>query len=116
LCDRLAKSFDQFLHAAIGSDKKVRGRFLSRGWKDFINSDRPETNSAAEMAAAAVLYLGVHNSSWLNEPILIKSAIAFLRHHLGHDPQIDLADLAKILKTNPVKSQDVYAWFIMAFP
>jgi hypothetical protein len=116
LSDRLAKSFDRFLHTAIGTDSAARRRLMKLGWKEFIDTEHPETDSPAEMAAAAVIYLGVNNHCWSHEPCLIIAALGFLREHCGHDPGTDIQILSNNLKAHPVNEEEVHRWFREAFP
>ena len=102
MSDRLAKSFDRHLSVALGNDRAAKKRLLARGWKDFVNSDHPDTNNPAEMASHAVVYLGIHQNSWMKEPVLITAVLAFLREESGEAPMLDL----KLLAASPNKRMD----------
>jgi hypothetical protein len=116
LSDALAKSFDLHLFLAVENHTAARRRLNRLGWKDFINSERPETNSPADMAAEAILYIGVHDGCWADEPHLIKAALAFLKHHYSENPALPLSQLADALKEVPVSPEKIRAWCRGAFP
>jgi len=116
LSDQLAKQLDRHLFLAFDSDSAARYRLMKRGWKDFIDSDHPDTECATEMAAEAVIYLGINDWSWIDEPRLIIGVIAFLRTHYNHPPRRTLQSLAEILEDFPVSEAQLRKWFDEAFP
>jgi hypothetical protein len=116
MSDRLAKSFDRHLAEVVKNDRHARRRLLNRGWKEFINTERPDTNSPAEMAGNAVTYLGLHDSRWMDEPQLIVSVFAFLKEQTGLECALEPKGLGDLLKKKPVVEQEVLDWFKQAFP
>ncbi|HZK79871.1 MAG TPA: hypothetical protein VFC46_02365 [Humisphaera sp.] len=116
MSDRLAKSFDRHLAIALDIDKDARRRLMRRGWKEFVNSEHPDTNSPAEMASHAVLYLGTHNGQWSKEPKLIIAALAFLKDETKQGPKLDIKTLVPLLGESPVNHDKIHHWFAESFP
>jgi hypothetical protein len=116
LSDQLAKSFDRYLFLEVERDILARRRLIRSGWKDFIDSDRPETNSPAVMAAEAIIYMGVRDGCWSHEPKLVIAALAFLKKHYGYEPQVSLAELGQVLRETPVVENKIRNWCLRAFP
>jgi hypothetical protein len=115
LSDRLAKSFDKYLFLAVENNTSARIRLLRLGWKEFVDSEHPETTSPAEMAAEAILYIGVHDDCWVDESLLIFAALAFLKEHYQEEPRLPIQHLADALKQVPVNADKVRAWCRGAF-
>jgi hypothetical protein len=88
---------------------------MKSGWKDFVDTDHPDTNCPREMASAALLYLGFEADCWKDETSLIIAVFAFLKEHCGN-PILDYKTLSVLIKKTPVVSSEIVAWFKEAYP
>ncbi|HUB25332.1 MAG TPA: hypothetical protein VL992_07870 [Tepidisphaeraceae bacterium] len=88
---------------------------IASGWKDFVDTDHPATNSPQEMAAQALLYLGFDDECWNQEVKLVIAIFAFLKEHCG-DPIQEPKTLLVHLKKMPVASSAIIDWFKDAYP
>lgn len=120
MADRLAKSFYQHVVRAVGPEEKVlKKQFREGGLLDFVNLERPETDDPAEMAGAAVLYLGIGSHGELG-PLgrkVVQAAISFMfQHHEKRPTRGELAALGEILEQTPIDRDKVAVWFRATYP
>lgn len=120
MSDALAKSFYQSVLVAVPSEERVlRKQFREAGVLDFVNVERPETEDPGELAAAAVLYLGIgsHGEFGPLGQKVVQASIAFMgKHHPKRPTAEKVARLGLILEENPINPGRLRAWFQSTYP
>ena len=110
--DKLVKSFDRHLARVVEGDNNLRWRLRQAGWKDFVARERPNTDSALEMAVAALEYIGLDDDgAWRCVPELLVAAFAFLRDCGFDGPRAGVSGLRRCLDRIPVDTSELRSWF-----
>ena len=113
--DDLAKRLFQFLLAGGCPMPELR----RMGWFDFLRHDKPDSDDARILAAAAIVYLLVDDDGKEinHDGCVVYATLGFVRGVRGGGlPSANSKELFDLLAATPVSRVSIEEWFLRTYP